>query len=231
MRRLASIAMTGIGVATFVGVAIAGDAGPPQRPFEGRYRSGGGMPVTISRLTDSAYGLVSYDWEGVGFFDGTSYWGVFQVRSLTRAQDPGGAVGTHRATLRPDGSLAVHVEYSRRGVGSFDEIWMPDRTDPAPRDTLPRFGEGVQFELPEAVKKVPPSYPQAAREAGVDGVVLLSVLVGEDGLVKDTRVRKSIPGLDEAAGTAVRQWVFKPALSNGKPVAVWIAVPVRFTLH
>jgi len=39
------------------------------------------------------------------------------------------------------------------------------------------------------------------------------------------------PMLDAAAITAVKQWVFKPALSNNKPVAVWVAVPVKFTLH
>lgn len=34
--------------------------------------------------------------------------------------------------------------------------------------------------------------------------------------------------LDEAAIAAVRQWVFRPARSNGKPIATWVAVPVRF---
>jgi TonB family protein len=37
--------------------------------------------------------------------------------------------------------------------------------------------------------------------------------------------------LDAAALSAVKQWVFKPALSNNKPVAVWVAVPERFSLH
>jgi protein TonB len=40
-----------------------------------------------------------------------------------------------------------------------------------------------------------------------------------------------VPVLDDAATKAVKQWVFKPALSNNKPVAVWVAVPVRFSLH
>jgi protein TonB len=60
---------------------------------------------------------------------------------------------------------------------------------------------------------------------------LVQALVGKDGQVKDTRVVKSIPMLDQAAVVAVKKWVFKPALSNNKPVAVWVAVPVRFTLH
>jgi len=103
---------------------------------------------------------------------------------------------------------------------------------PPSEDELPKFGEYVYVEeLPEAVTKVPPVYPDMAREASVDGTVLVQALVGKDGKVKDTKVVKSIPMLDAAAVAAVKQWVFKPALSNNKPVAVWVAVPVRFTLH
>lgn len=99
-------------------------------------------------------------------------------------------------------------------------------------EELPKFGEYVYVEeLPEAITKVPPSYPDIAREAGVDGQVVVQALVGKDGRVKDTRVVKSVPMLDAAAVAAVKQWVFKPALSNNKPVAVWVAVPVRFSLN
>ena len=101
-----------------------------------------------------------------------------------------------------------------------------------PSDDLPKFGDYVYVEeLPEAITKTQPQYPDLAREAGVDGTVLVQALVGKDGKVKDTRVVKSIAMLDAAAEAAVKQWVFKPALSNNKPVAVWVAVPVKFTLH
>jgi protein TonB len=99
-------------------------------------------------------------------------------------------------------------------------------------DELPKFGDYVYVEeLPEAITRVPPQYPDLAREAGVDGTVMVQALVGKDGKVKDVRVVKSIPMLDENAKAAVRQWVFKPALSNNKPVAVWVGVPVKFSLH
>jgi TonB family protein len=52
-----------------------------------------------------------------------------------------------------------------------------------------------------------------------------------DGTVGDTKVVKSVLGFDQAAIDAVRQWKFKPAMAKGKPVAVWVAVPVRFTVH
>ena len=60
---------------------------------------------------------------------------------------------------------------------------------------------------------------------------MVRALVGKDGRVKDTRIVKSIPMLDEAAVAAVREWVFKPALSHDQPVAIWVAVPVKFSLH
>lgn len=103
---------------------------------------------------------------------------------------------------------------------------------PPSEDELPKYGEFVYVEeLPEPITKVPPIYPDLAREASVDGTVLVQALVGKDGRVKDTRVVKSISMLDDAATKAVKQWVFKPALSNNKPVAVWVAVPVKFSLH
>ena len=97
---------------------------------------------------------------------------------------------------------------------------------------LPKFGEYVYVEvLPEAIWKVTPQYPDVARESRVEGTVMVQALVGKDGTVKDTRIVKSIPMLDAAATAAVRLWLFKPAQVHGEPVAVWVAVPVKFTLH
>jgi TonB family protein len=97
-----------------------------------------------------------------------------------------------------------------------------DKVDHGP-DYLPKFGEDVWAdELPEAIYKVLP-------EQRGDGVVMVQALVGSDGLVKDTRIVKSIPELNSFAIKAVREWRFKPAMTNGHPIAVWVAVPVRFT--
>jgi protein TonB len=101
-----------------------------------------------------------------------------------------------------------------------------------PSDEEPAFGTYVYAEeLPEVITKVNPVYPEMAREANVDGTVMIQALVGKDGKVHDVRVVKSIPLLDKAADDAVRQWIFKPALANNKPVAVWVGVPVRYSLH
>ena len=100
------------------------------------------------------------------------------------------------------------------------------------RGDLPKPGEFVYVEeLPEAISKVPPFYPPDRIKAEVEGTVVVQALISKDGAVTKTAVVKSIPGLDEHAVRAVEQWKFKPAMSNGKPIAVWVAIPVRFRLN
>jgi protein TonB len=86
-------------------------------------------------------------------------------------------------------------------------------------------------ELPEAIAKVAPEYPDSAREHGVDGTVIVNALVCASGTIIDAYIAKSIPDLDDAAERAVRQWIFHPAMTDGLPVAVWVVIPVRFTIH
>ena len=80
---------------------------------------------------------------------------------------------------------------------------------------------------------VEPIYPDFAQSVDVQGKLLVRALIGKDGRVIDAFVppKYSSPLLDEAALTAIRKWVFTPALSNNHPVPVWIVVPVKFTLH
>jgi TonB family protein len=120
------------------------------------------------------------------------------------------------------GLVAVHA----RGWCGVPSVVV---TPPDPSD--PKFGDYIYVEeLPEAITKVPPTYPDAARRAHIEGTVMVQALVGKDGRIHDTKIVKSIPELDEAAVAAVRQWIFKPALANHEPVAVWVAVPVKFSL-
>jgi len=100
----------------------------------------------------------------------------------------------------------------------------------AGHDSMP--GEYVYVEEPpEVLARVAPIYPRDAREAGIDGTVQVMALVGTLGIVRDVRVTGSVPMLDQAAMDAVRQWRFKPARSRGKPVEVWITVPIKFSMH
>ena len=135
------------------------------------------------------------------------------------------------AEAPPEQTIATQEQIAQ-ATGSVGDTKGDIVVAPPSDDELPQFGQYVYVEeLPEAITKVPPTYPDLAREANVDGTVMVQALVGKDGRVKDTRVVKSIPMLDASALAAVKQWVFKPALSNNKPVAVWVAVPVRFSLR
>jgi protein TonB len=157
-----------------------------------------------------------------------------QVAIATPVAPPtvGVAVPVPDAEAPPEQTIASQEELAQVTPGVDTE--GSDRIVVAPptEDELPKFGDYVYVEeLPEAITKVAPEYPEIAREAGVDGTVQVQALVGKDGRVKDARVVKSIPMLDAAALAAIRQWVFKPALSNNKPVAVWVGVPMKFSLH
>lgn len=109
-------------------------------------------------------------------------------------------------------------------------------TDTVATDTsqaeLPKPGDFVYVEqLPEVTSKVKPYYPPDRIKADVEGVVMVQALVSKEGEVAKTAVLKSIEGLDEHAVRAVEQWKFKPAKSNGDPLAVWVAIPVKFRLQ
>jgi TonB family protein len=82
---------------------------------------------------------------------------------------------------------------------------------------------------PEAIKQMPAKYPEAAKKDSVEGTVWLKTLVDEHGKVTKVEIQKSdAEVLNQAAVDAVKQWVFKPAVMKGKPVAVWVSIPFRF---
>ena len=94
-------------------------------------------------------------------------------------------------------------------------------------------GPGTTGEVlvPTMIKKVDPAYPEAARKAGIQGVVLLEATTDEKGDVVKVRVLKSIPELDQAAIEALKQWKYEPFLIEGKPKGVVFTVTVRFALR
>ena len=85
-------------------------------------------------------------------------------------------------------------------------------------------------EMPVLIQIPAPVYPDMARQAEVEGTVMVRALVGKDGKVKNAFVTESVPMLDDAAVSAAMKAVFKPALQQHKPVAVWVQIPMRFTL-
>jgi len=90
---------------------------------------------------------------------------------------------------------------------------------------------GGQIQPPRKLKDVAPIYPQIALSARREGTVIVEAIIGEDGRVQQARVLRSVQLLDEAALTAVRQWVFTPTRLNGEPVPVVMTVTVTFRLQ
>ena len=77
-----------------------------------------------------------------------------------------------------------------------------------------------------------PRYTEAARANGIQGSVVLRVLVGEDGYVNAIRVVRGLPdGLTEQAIAAARLSKFKPAMKDGKPVPNWVVLEINFNIR
>ena len=81
------------------------------------------------------------------------------------------------------------------------------------------------------VYKVQPSYPPLARQARVQGTVVLHALIGKDGTIADLSVISGHPMLIQAAMDAVKQWRYKPYLLNGEPALVQTTINVNFELN
>jgi len=107
---------------------------------------------------------------------------------------------------------------------------IPEPPPPPPPPAAPvRVGGNIK--TPTKTKDVKPVYPPIAQSARVSGVVIIEATIGADGKVKDAKVLRSIPLLDQAALDAVKQWAFTPTLLNGVPVPVIMTVTVNFTLQ
>jgi len=143
--------------------------------------------------------------------------------------------GMYYAPLRPPAVPTVRVT-ATDGLSNAEATVQLSSRPADPGDCLAEGqsdpgGYVSVEELPEPIVKVLPSYPDSAREAGVQGTVMVSAHVCACGEVEDTRILASVPMLDAAAAAAVRQWIFKPGLRSGEPVAVWVSVPCKFSLH
>jgi protein TonB len=91
---------------------------------------------------------------------------------------------------------------------------------------------GGEVVPPELITKVQPVYPEIARKARVQGVVIVEAIIDKRGNVTDVRVLRGLPmGVSEAATAAIDKWKYKPAMLNGRPVSVYLTVTVTFTLQ
>jgi protein TonB len=89
---------------------------------------------------------------------------------------------------------------------------------------------GGQIKEPKKLKAVSPVYPDIAKQARVQGVVILECTISPQGKVTNVTVLRGIPLLNDSAIEAVKQWVYTPTLLNGVPVPVIMTVTVNFKL-
>jgi len=105
----------------------------------------------------------------------------------------------------------------------------PGAPAPGPKKTIYRVGGDVK--PPRQIKEVRPVYPQVARTARVEGVVVIEAVIDENGKVVEARA-VSGPGLLMAAALqAVMQWEYEPTYLDGMPVAMRMQVQVDFHLR
>lgn len=143
------------------------------------------------------------------------------------------------------------VEHSQFRPGSLNDMPVPVLVHlrvgfrPGEPSALPRlalfFGAGDggfhprtrQWDKPpESIYAPIAPFSEEARRRKIQGVVIVSLMVTEDGLPTDLHVEKSVgAGLDEKALESISQYRFKPAMKDGKPVAARISVEVSFRLY
>jgi len=192
-------------------------------------------------VVDTAYGLAAKE---VGC-DTAAHVPIYVLRLLGNAQstvvllrfDLGAALCFD--SERPLGAIALG-ERSDSLWAALAEVLDDDPLLRGPRPTPSAGPSGIPAielsfsaidELPEATKRVAPIYPIEARTENVSGVVFAQALVGKDGAIRDVFVVSGPAALRDAALDAIWQWRFKPAVKDHQPIAVWVIVPVKFTLH
>src|SRR5258708_21366789 len=138
-----------------------------------------------------------------------------------------------RSTLFPYTTLFRSLLHKAHDLAPQDpqwEIYIRDfesarRELTQPEQPLPDFGDAPPGTL---VRRVAPEYPQAARSAGITGLVQLRILVGTTGKVIAVRPIDGPLELQIAAAAAAKQWIFKPFLLNGSPAETWKEVGITF---
>jgi periplasmic protein TonB len=118
--------------------------------------------------------------------------------------------------------------FGTTGVADVPSVPPPPVPEP-PVQKIVRVGPGIRE--PRRVAGGPPAYPLMARNARVQGTVILEAVINDRGAIERVRVLRSVPLLDAAAIAAVQNWRYTPTLLNGVPVSVLMTITINFTLQ
>jgi len=152
-------------------------------------------------------------------------WGVGGRLPLDAAEQQQVAALLRNEELRPLAGPRVSV-----GLAAVQDVAASDAASPPHPGHAHEAaaGGGSSVRSPRRLHDVAPALPEAARQAGIRGTVILALTIGTDGTVTGARVLRSIPLLDQAALDAARQWRYEPVVLNGKPVPVILTAGVSF---
>lgn len=106
-----------------------------------------------------------------------------------------------------------------------------DGPPPPPEEEDPIVPFYALSEKPVELKRAAARYPELARKAGIEGTVVVKVLVNTKGDIEDVAILQSHPMLDDAAIEAAWQFKFKPGKQRDRFVKVWVSVPFNFKLR
>ncbi len=149
--------------------------------------------------------------------------GTTVVRGVSPSLDRAAAEALGKWRFEPATRGGVAVASSHRVGFRFA---LEAAAEPEPSVPL-EVGGDVQ--PPRRLEAPLPTYPDAAWAAGISGDVLVKAVIDETGAVRDVEVLRGLPhGVTEAAVKAIRRWKFAPATRNGRPVAVYQTLSVRF---
>ena len=120
--------------------------------------------------------------------------------------------------------LEKNVLKKQSPVGESGLLFSPENVSSGPRIS----SEAMEKRI---VRKLDPVYPEAARTAGIEGLVVLDAVVAADGSVQSLRPVSGPDLLVRSSTDAVQSWKFEPYLSSGKPVAVETTIAVEYRLN
>jgi TonB family protein len=169
-----------------------------------------------------------------------------------------GSAGEYKFSLLPDGTY--NLESSKEGFRSRQEknvvitsgkplrldltlevgevsqyvevVGKSPRATPASPRRPYRIRVGGNIQQANLIHEVRPDYPEATRQAGIEGTVSLEAIIAKDGTIVDHRVLNTLtdPSLVEAAAEAIKQWRYLPTRLNGEPIEVVTTITINFRL-
>jgi protein TonB len=143
---------------------------------------------------------------------------------------PGTVVPKANSDLAPDTPSTVGPVPSFDLVRALTSPTIPPPPATPQQDLTTRIRLGGQVQAAKIISQPQPVYPALARQARIQGDVVLHAIIGQDGRVNELQVISGHPLLVKAALDSVKQWRYQPTLLNDQPVEVDTTITVTFVL-